>query len=129
MRSAILRSRPFTDLRGRRAVMGKNFLSVGSLKKTSPFSSREEIGMENNSSAASNNKGFATWFGMSVAYAFFASLEQCSCIDLTTFESDEEYYEDANGRPLMFTNSKRSCSFSSTTTTAPKLTTVDATPV
>ncbi|KAK9122198.1 hypothetical protein Syun_019815 [Stephania yunnanensis] len=44
----------------------------------------------------------ANWVGASVASAFFASLERCSCINLTThdFEDDEE----AKDRPLMLAN-------------------------
>ncbi|KAK9145667.1 hypothetical protein Sjap_005570 [Stephania japonica] len=43
----------------------------------------------------------ANWVGTSVASAFFASLERCSCVNLTThdFEDDEE----AKDRPLMLT--------------------------
>ncbi|PWA57156.1 hypothetical protein CTI12_AA405490 [Artemisia annua] len=45
----------------------------------------------------------ANWLGNSVASAFFASLERCSCINLTTshdyFDDDEE----AKDRPLMLT--------------------------
>uniref|UniRef100_A0A6N2L2D2 Uncharacterized protein n=1 Tax=Salix viminalis TaxID=40686 RepID=A0A6N2L2D2_SALVM len=44
----------------------------------------------------------ASWVGVNVASAFFASLERCSCINLNTtdFEDDEE----AKDRPLMLTN-------------------------
>ncbi|CAN4089523.1 unnamed protein product [Withania somnifera] len=42
--------------------------------------------------------GLARWFGTSVASAFFASLERCSCVNLNTNESDEE---EAKDRPLM----------------------------
>ncbi|GLT79789.1 hypothetical protein SLA2020_512640 [Shorea laevis] len=42
----------------------------------------------------------ANWVGTSVASAFFASLERCSCINLST-DFDEE--EEANDRPLMLT--------------------------
>ncbi|CDP05031.1 unnamed protein product [Coffea canephora] len=48
--------------------------------------------------------GLARWFGMSVASAFFASLERCSCVNLNTSESDDEDEEEAKDRPLMFTN-------------------------
>lgn len=43
----------------------------------------------------------ATWFGISVASAFFASLERCSCINLSTTDLDEE--EEAYDFPLMLT--------------------------
>ncbi|PKA53213.1 hypothetical protein AXF42_Ash009943 [Apostasia shenzhenica] len=44
----------------------------------------------------------ANWLGTSVASAFFASLERCSCINLSTTDNDEEE-EEANDRPLMLT--------------------------
>uniref|UniRef100_A0A2P2N0A3 Uncharacterized protein MANES_01G039600 n=1 Tax=Rhizophora mucronata TaxID=61149 RepID=A0A2P2N0A3_RHIMU len=46
------------------------------------------------------------WVGTSVATAFFASLERCSCINLSTSE-DAEDAEEAHDRPLMFSNSSR----------------------
>ncbi|KAH6812031.1 hypothetical protein C2S51_025793 [Perilla frutescens var. frutescens] len=45
----------------------------------------------------------ASWFGATVATAFFTSLERCSCITLST-SNDEE----AKDRPLMLT--ERPCS-------------------
>ena len=45
--------------------------------------------------------GLARWFGTSVASAFFASLERCSCVNLNTSESDDEDEEEAKDRPLM----------------------------
>ncbi|KAK6794658.1 hypothetical protein RDI58_008111 [Solanum bulbocastanum] len=45
--------------------------------------------------------GLARWFGTSVASAFFASLERCSCVNLNTSESDDEEEEEAKERPLM----------------------------
>ncbi|KAI4313368.1 hypothetical protein L6164_026355 [Bauhinia variegata] len=44
--------------------------------------------------------GVASWLGTSVASAFFASLERCSCINLSTSDEDE-----AHDRPLMPSNS------------------------
>ncbi|XVF53357.1 hypothetical protein PTKIN_Ptkin05aG0092800 [Pterospermum kingtungense] len=44
----------------------------------------------------------ASWLGTSVAQAFFASLERCSCINLST--SDDADDDEAHDRPLMFTN-------------------------
>ncbi|KZV21907.1 hypothetical protein F511_05597 [Dorcoceras hygrometricum] len=38
----------------------------------------------------------ASWFGAGVATAFFASLERCSCINLSTDEESKD-------RPLMLT--------------------------
>ncbi|CAN6444386.1 unnamed protein product [Victoria cruziana] len=43
----------------------------------------------------------ASWLGTSVASAFFASLERCSCINLSTTDAEDE--EEANDRPLMLT--------------------------
>ncbi|KAF5197686.1 Pentatricopeptide repeat-containing protein [Thalictrum thalictroides] len=45
----------------------------------------------------------ANWVGASVATAFFASLERCSCINLSTTDKEED--EEAYDRPLMPTNS------------------------
>ncbi|KAH1107027.1 hypothetical protein J1N35_010795 [Gossypium stocksii] len=42
----------------------------------------------------------ATWVGASMASAFFASLERCSCINLSITDFDDE--EEAKDRPLMF---------------------------
>lgn len=47
--------------------------------------------MEENSSTDSNEKpGLASRVGNNVASAFFASLESCSCVNLTTADSDDE---------------------------------------
>nr|XP_010940436.1 uncharacterized protein LOC105059012 [Elaeis guineensis] len=44
----------------------------------------------------------ANWVGASVSSAFFASLERCSCINLSTTDNeDEAKAEDAKDRPLM----------------------------
>lgn len=45
----------------------------------------------------------AVWVGTSVVSAFFASLERCSCITLSTTDTEDE--EEAKDRPLMFVNS------------------------
>ncbi|KAK3012305.1 hypothetical protein RJ639_012853 [Escallonia herrerae] len=46
----------------------------------------------------------ASWVGTSVASAFFASLERCSCINLSTSHDDvEDNEEEAKDRPLMLT--------------------------
>lgn len=70
--------------------------------------------MENENGATYYDKvdGLARWFGMSVAAAFFASLERCSCVTLTTFDTEEDDEEEAKDRPLMLTSFP---SFSSTT--------------
>ncbi len=60
-----------------------------------------------NSSFLSYEKlnGVAAWFGTSVASAFFASLERCSCINLSTADmDDDDDREEAKDRPLMLTN-------------------------
>ncbi|KAH0658477.1 hypothetical protein KY289_027225 [Solanum tuberosum] len=48
--------------------------------------------------------GLARWFGTSVASAFFASLERCACVNLTTYASDDEEEEEAKDRPLFMNN-------------------------
>ncbi|KAI3498203.1 hypothetical protein L1887_33972 [Cichorium endivia] len=45
----------------------------------------------------------ANWLGSSVASAFFASLERCSCINLATSHDDYDDDEEAKDRPLMLT--------------------------
>ncbi|XAR53944.1 hypothetical protein NMG60_11028888 [Bertholletia excelsa] len=46
----------------------------------------------------------ANWVGSSVASAFFASLERCSCINLSTSHDDViEDDEEAKDRPFMLT--------------------------
>ncbi|KAK8484415.1 hypothetical protein V6N13_046781 [Hibiscus sabdariffa] len=54
----------------------------------------------------------AAWLGGGVAQAFFASLERCSCINLST--SDDADDSEAHDLPLMFTNAS---SISSSVTT------------
>ncbi|OAY82572.1 uncharacterized protein LOC109708303 [Ananas comosus] len=64
------------------------------------------MGEMENSSILSYEKleGVASWVGTSVASAFFASLERCSCINLSTAEEDEnDDEEEAKDRPLMLT--------------------------
>ncbi|KAI3977717.1 hypothetical protein MKX01_009602 [Papaver californicum] len=46
-----------------------------------------------------------SWVGTRVASTFFASLERCSCINLSTCDLDDEEVEEANDRPLIFTTS------------------------
>lgn len=62
-----------------------------------------------NSSFLSYEKlnGMAAWLGTSVASAFFASLERCSCINLSTADvddDDDDDGEEAKDRPLMLTS-------------------------
>ncbi|THU55174.1 hypothetical protein C4D60_Mb11t03780 [Musa balbisiana] len=47
--------------------------------------------------------GMAWWVGASVVSAFFASLERCSCINLSTAEDEYDEPEEAKDRPLMLT--------------------------
>ncbi|KAI4983294.1 hypothetical protein ZWY2020_023786 [Hordeum vulgare] len=47
------------------------------------------------------DQGWASWFGAGVTSAFFASLERCSCINLSTDDDDDDHEEEANDRPLM----------------------------
>ncbi|XP_031473322.1 uncharacterized protein LOC116245869 [Nymphaea colorata] len=53
------------------------------------------------SSREMEGSSFLTCVGASVASAFFASLERCSCINLSTTDAEDE--EEANDRPLMLT--------------------------
>ncbi|KAL5747753.1 hypothetical protein ACOSP7_024770 [Xanthoceras sorbifolium] len=41
----------------------------------------------------------ATWVSTTVISAFFASLERCSCVNLTTFDPDDDE-EESKDRPL-----------------------------
>ncbi|KAI9113134.1 hypothetical protein K1719_015659 [Acacia pycnantha] len=43
----------------------------------------------------------ASWFSNNVASAFFASLEQCSCIDLSTTDNDEDDGLEIDARPFL----------------------------
>ncbi|CAN4085678.1 unnamed protein product [Withania somnifera] len=68
--------------------------------------------------------GLARWFGASVASAFFASLERCSCVNLNTSESDDENEEEAKDRPLMVSTVPShlgSCAATANPTSADKL--------
>ncbi|KAG6481704.1 hypothetical protein ZIOFF_058323 [Zingiber officinale] len=53
-------------------------------------------------------EGVAGWVGASVVSAFFASLESCSCITLSTFEDDDgdepDEPEESKDSPLMLTS-------------------------
>ncbi|OAY59544.1 hypothetical protein MANES_01G039600v8 [Manihot esculenta] len=66
--------------------------------------------MDNNMNCWSYEK--LKWVGMSVASAFFASLERCACINLSTSD-DADDAEEAQDRPLMFCNSISNSSVSS----------------
>ncbi|KQK01482.1 uncharacterized protein LOC106866560 [Brachypodium distachyon] len=47
-------------------------------------------------------ESWASWFGTGVTSAFFASLERCSCINLSTDDDDDdEAAAEAHDRPLM----------------------------
>ncbi|KAI4325013.1 hypothetical protein MLD38_030448 [Melastoma candidum] len=45
--------------------------------------------------------GAVSWVGSSVASAFFASLERCSCINLSTSEDDSDDPNEAHDLPLI----------------------------
>ncbi|KAK4762287.1 hypothetical protein SAY87_030171 [Trapa incisa] len=59
--------------------------------------------MENLSALISYERlnGMASWLGTSVASAFFASLERCSCINLSTTGDDTDDAAESNDLPLM----------------------------
>ncbi|KAJ7962602.1 UDP-N-acetylmuramate--L-alanine ligase [Quillaja saponaria] len=59
--------------------------------------------MENSCSFMSCEKldRMAYWVGTNVVSAFFASLERCACINLSTTDNEED--EEAHDRPLMLT--------------------------
>ncbi|CAH8382861.1 unnamed protein product [Eruca vesicaria subsp. sativa] len=43
----------------------------------------------------------ASWVSATIISAFFASLERCSCVNLSTSHDDEEEYdEESHNRPL-----------------------------
>ncbi|PUZ78353.1 hypothetical protein GQ55_1G445900 [Panicum hallii var. hallii] len=54
-------------------------------------------------------ESWATWVGTSVASAFFASLERCSCINLSTDDDDDDRdeEEEAKDRPLILSSAPR----------------------
>ncbi|PVH67217.1 hypothetical protein PAHAL_1G455700 [Panicum hallii] len=53
-------------------------------------------------------ESWATWVGTSVASAFFASLERCSCINLSTDDDDDrDEEEEAKDRPLILSSAPR----------------------
>ncbi|KAL6526997.1 hypothetical protein OROGR_016087 [Orobanche gracilis] len=65
---------------------------------------KEMATMENATETASYYEkidGLARWLGTSVAAAFFASLERCSCVNVETDGEDEE---EAHDRPLILTD-------------------------
>ncbi|CAI9292126.1 unnamed protein product [Lactuca saligna] len=50
----------------------------------------EENSNSNSSNDSNEKPGLASRVGNNVASAFFASLESCSCVNLTTADSDDE---------------------------------------
>jgi hypothetical protein len=46
-------------------------------------------------------ESWASWFGSGVTSAFFASLERCSCINLSTDDDDDDLDGEANDRALI----------------------------
>jgi hypothetical protein len=67
-------------------------------------------------------ESWATWVGTSVSSAFFASLERCSCINLSTddddYDRDDE--EKAKDRPLILSSAPRHDDPTDATTAAAK---------
>nr|CAD1821040.1 unnamed protein product [Ananas comosus var. bracteatus] len=62
--------------------------------------------MDSSSFLLREKLGFvASWVGASVSSAFFASLERCSCINLTTSDNEDDDVdgEESKDRPLMLT--------------------------
>jgi hypothetical protein len=64
-------------------------------------------------------ESWATWVGASVSSAFFASLERCSCINLST-DDDRDDEEEAKDRPLILSSAPRHDDPTDATTTAAK---------
>ncbi|KAJ0926839.1 hypothetical protein HanRHA438_Chr04g0175921 [Helianthus annuus] len=65
--------------------------SINSNRMTSENSNK----MDENANTDQNEKpGLASRVGNNVASAFFASLESCSCVNLTTADSEDEEYLD-----------------------------------
>ncbi|KAJ0106304.1 hypothetical protein Patl1_17463 [Pistacia atlantica] len=50
----------------------------------------------------------ANWVSATVVSAFFASLERCSCVNLTTTDPDDDEEEEAKDRPLTLTSNSYS---------------------
>ncbi|PKI76402.1 uncharacterized protein LOC116196634 [Punica granatum] len=77
--------------------------------------------MENLSAYISYERlnGMANWVGTSVASAFFASLERCSCINLSTSEDDSDDPCESNDLPLM-SGSSNSTATATATATEPR---------
>ncbi|ESR52518.1 hypothetical protein CICLE_v10023176mg [Citrus x clementina] len=46
----------------------------------------------------------ASWVSATVVSAFFASLERCSCVNLTTTDPDDDEEDEAKDRPLTLTS-------------------------
>ncbi|XP_009108219.1 uncharacterized protein LOC103833922 [Brassica rapa] len=42
----------------------------------------------------------ASWVGTTVISAFFASLERCSCVNLSTSDDDDDDDDESHSRPL-----------------------------
>lgn len=63
--------------------------------------------MESNQSACLSYEklnGAVSWVGTHVASAFFASLERCSCINLSTSDDPDINPDEAHDRPLMLSS-------------------------
>ncbi|OIW16763.1 hypothetical protein TanjilG_05497 [Lupinus angustifolius] len=51
----------------------------------------------------------ANWVSTSVATAFFASLERCSCINLNTNDNDDDYDNDDHYSLMLSNTTDHSC--------------------
>jgi hypothetical protein len=66
-------------------------------------------------------ESWPTWVEASISSAFFASLERCSCINLSTDEDDDrDDEEEAKDRPLILSSVPRHDDATDATTTAAK---------
>jgi hypothetical protein len=68
-------------------------------------------------------ESWATWVEARVSSAFFASLERCSCIKLSTDDDDNDDREDeeeAKDRPLILSSAPRHDDATDATTSAAK---------
>jgi hypothetical protein len=65
-------------------------------------------------------ESWATWVGASVSSAFFASLERCSCINLSDDDDDRDDEEEAKDRPLILSSAPRHDNATEATTATAK---------
>jgi hypothetical protein len=72
-------------------------------------------------------ESWVTWVGASVSSAFFASLERCSCINLSTDDDDDDRddEEEAKDQPLILSSAPRHDEATDATTTTTNLADLD----